>query len=38
MIYQSTRNNELEVSSAQAIVAGLAPDGGLFIPKEKPQI
>ncbi len=38
MIYQSTRNEELAVSSAQAIVAGLAPDGGLFIPKEKPQI
>ncbi|MBR2846530.1 MAG: threonine synthase, partial [Clostridia bacterium] len=38
MIYQSTRNNELEVKSAEAIVAGLAPDGGLFIPKEKPQI
>ena len=38
MIYQSTRNDELEVRSAQAIVAGLAPDGGLFIPKEKPQI
>ena len=29
MIYQSTRNNDLKVSSAQAILDGMARDGGL---------
>ena len=36
MKYVSTRNNRLRVDSAQAIVAGLAPDGGLFLPTEIP--
>ncbi len=30
MDYQSTRNPELRVSSAQAVLDGLAPDGGLY--------
>lgn len=30
MQYQSTRNQDLKVSSAQAILDGLAPDGGLY--------
>lgn len=30
MFYQSTRNAELKVSSAQAVLNGLAPDGGLY--------
>lgn len=30
MLYQSTRNREVRVSSAQAILEGLAPDGGLY--------
>lgn len=38
MIYHSTRNTQLQVSSAQAIVKGIAPDGGLFVPSEKPKI
>lgn len=38
MKYQSTRNAGSEVDSAYAIVKGIADDGGLFIPKEKPQI
>lgn len=38
MIYHSTRNAQLQVSSAQAIVKGIAPDGGLFVPSEKPKI
>ncbi len=38
MIYQSTRDTSLQVSSAQAIVKGIAPDGGLFVPGEKPKI
>ncbi len=38
MKYQSTRNSGVEVNSAYAIVKGIAEDGGLFIPKEKPQL
>ena len=38
MKYVSTRNNRLAVDSAQAIVSGLAPDGGLFLPTEIPSI
>ena len=30
MYYQSTRNDALRVSDAEAILNGLAPDGGLF--------
>ena len=30
MKYQSTRNNMLRASSAQAVLDGLAPDGGLY--------
>ena len=32
MIYQSTRNDDLKVSSAQAILDGMARDGGLYSP------
>ena len=32
MIYQSTRNNDLKASSAQAILDGMAGDGGLYSP------
>lgn len=32
MIYQSTRNNGLKASSAQAILDGMARDGGLYSP------
>ena len=38
MDYASTRNKNLAVSSAFAIKTGLAPDGGLFIPKEIPHV
>ena len=38
MEYTSTRNNKLSVSSSQAIITGLSKDGGLFVPKEIPQI
>lgn len=37
MDYISTRDNQRRVSSAQAIVAGLSPDGGLFIPESFPH-
>ena len=32
MIYQSTRNDSLQASSAQAILDGMARDGGLYSP------
>ncbi len=37
MEFCSTRNNELRVTAAQAILQGLAPDGGLFVPTELPS-
>ena len=37
MIYRSTRSNDWQVSAAQAIIQGLAPDGGLFVPAEFPS-
>mgnify|MGYP004670008131 CR=1 FL=1 len=37
MYYHSTRDNSRRVSSAQAIVSGLAPDGGLYVPEYLPQ-
>lgn len=36
MEFCSTRNRDLRVTSAQAILQGLAPDGGLFVPVELP--
>ena len=40
MLYQSTRGGAPAVSSARAIVDGLAPDGGLYVmaPGEIPQV
>ncbi len=38
MEYTSTRDNSLSVSAAHAIKTGLAPDGGLFVPKSFPRI
>lgn len=38
MEFASTRDKNLSVSSAMAIKTGLAPDGGLFIPKTMPRI
>ena len=38
MKYTSTRNNALELSAAQAIHKGIAPDGGLFLPVELPAM
>jgi threonine synthase len=37
MYYYSTRNRNDKVSFATAALAGLAPDGGLFVPEEIPQ-
>ena len=38
MEYVSSRNKNLRVSAAQAIAAGIAPDGGLFCPTEFPRL
>lgn len=38
MKYISTRGNAPEIRAAEAIVAGMAGDGGLFVPTEIPKI
>ncbi|MEG2074616.1 MAG: threonine synthase, partial [Angelakisella sp.] len=38
MDYISTRNSAHKVSAAEAILRGIAPDGGLYIPEAIPQI
>jgi threonine synthase len=38
MRYYSTRNKNEAYSFAAASLAGLAPDGGLFVPEEVPQL
>ena len=38
MEFASTRDKNLAVTSAEAIKTGLAPDGGLFVPKSIPRI
>ncbi len=37
MLYHSTRNTALLASGAQAVVEGLAPDGGLYVPQRLPD-
>ena len=37
MIYQSTRGASAPVNSAQAVLKGLADDGGLYMMKELPE-
>jgi len=36
MLYHSTRNEHLTADSAQAVLEGLAPDGGLYMPAALP--
>lgn len=36
MFYHSTRNGSVKVDSAQAVLSGLAPDGGLYVPEAFP--
>ena len=38
LMYHSTRNNDVEVTASQAILQGLAPDGGLFVPDRIPAL
>lgn len=37
MLYTSTRDNSIRVSSAQAIAQGISEEGGLFVPCELPS-
>ena len=36
--YKSTRNSNLKVTASEAILIGLAPDGGLFVPEKLPTL
>jgi threonine synthase len=36
--YKSTRNSNLKVTASEAILTGLAPDGGLFVPEQIPVL
>lgn len=38
MFYSSTRSDDIPVHSAQTILAGLAPDGGLYVPETIPRL
>lgn len=38
MLYHSTRGIDAKVDSAQAVLSGLAPDGGLYVPQQLPTI
>lgn len=37
MLYHSTRSNSVKIDSAQAVLQGLAPDGGLYMPDSLPE-
>lgn len=38
MFYNSTRNSNVRVSSAEAITQGISSDGGLFVPESIPEL
>lgn len=38
MRYKSTRNSDVTVTASQAILKGLADDGGLFVPEQIPRL
>lgn len=38
LLYKSTRNNERKVTASEAILKGLAEDGGLFVPEFIPKL
>ena len=38
LYYKSTRNSDLKVTASEAILKGLAPDGGLFVPEKFPVL
>ena len=38
MLYHSTRGQSPSVDSAEAVLEGLAPDGGLYMPENLPAL
>lgn len=38
LLYTSTRNSQNKVTASQAILTGLAPDGGLYVPERIPKL
>lgn len=38
LYYTSTRDSDKKVTASEAILTGLAPDGGLFVPNEIPKL
>ena len=38
LIYKSTRNEKLTATASEAILKGLAPDGGLYVPETVPAL
>lgn len=38
LLYKSTRNDDVAVTASQAILKGLADDGGLFVPERIPSL
>lgn len=38
LMFRSTRNGAHQVTASQAVLKGLAPDGGLFVPEEIPVL
>nr|WP_330418752.1 hypothetical protein [Lachnospira eligens] len=38
MFYRSTRDDNVKVTASQAILKGLAADGGLFVPESIPSL
>ena len=38
LFYKSTRNSNMNVTASEAILKGLAPDGGLYVPSKLPKL
>lgn len=38
LMYSSTRNDQIKMTASQAILKGLADDGGLFVPEKIPSL
>ena len=38
MLYRSTRNNEETAKASEAILRGLAGEGGLYVPEQIPAL
>ena len=38
LFYKSTRGDEQKITASQAILKGLAKDGGLFVPEQIPTL